>query len=83
MKTNTLQEIMEAREKIEFVSEILRLIAKELPIHAENRKLTLALTHLREMLDSEAIKLSILECELSGIDELKEIDALREVQNGA
>ena len=82
MKTNTLQEIMEAREKIEFVSEILRLIAKELPINAENRKLTLALTHLREMLDSEAIKLSILECELSGIDELKEIDALREVQNG-
>ena len=62
MRENTLQELIEIRKRIEFATDMMRLIAKDTQIE----RLANDLIHLSAILSLEAVKLSFIECELAG-----------------
>ena len=61
MRESTLQELVEIRKRIEFATDMLRLIAKDTQIE----RLANDLAHLSAILSLEAVKLSSIECELA------------------
>ena len=76
MRTNNLEELMEIRIKIEFVSEVLRLMAKEAQNERQVEHLGFMLLQLQSILDKATTKIWDIES-----DETE--DDLAEVDNGS
>ena len=72
MKVNNLNELIDTRKKIEFVSQVLRLLEKEARVEGEIDSLASTLSHLKEMLDDAALDIFLVENEIDD-----------EVQNGS
>ena len=75
MRENTLQELIEIRKRIEFATDMLRLIAKDTQIE----RLANDLAHLSAILSLEAFRLSSIECELASDN----LEHKKGIENGA
>ena len=89
MKNIALHKAIEARGKVEFVSEVLRLLAKDTLGAKEIKSLSSTLSHLKEMLDEAALSMFLIESELDTLndDALSDNQGIEnrnydEVQNG-
>ena len=76
MENIALHKAIEARGKIEFVAEILRLLAKEAISAKEIKSLSSTLSHLKDMLDKAALDMFLVESELDALSD----DALSDNQ---
>ena len=77
MENIALGKAIEARGKVEFVSQVLRLLAKEARVVGEIDSLASTLSHLKEMLDDAALSMFLIESELDTLSD----DALSNNQN--
>ncbi len=73
MRTNNLEELMEIRISIEFVSEVLRLMAKEAQNERQVDHLGFMLLQLRSILDKATTKIFEIESDETE-DDLEEIE---------
>ena len=77
MENIALGKAIEARGKVKFVSQVLRLLAKEARVVGEIDSLASTLSHLKEMLDDAALSMFLIESELDTLSD----DALSNNQN--
>lgn len=67
MNALNVQNLVESRGNIEFVAQVLKLLAKEALETQEIEKLSTILLHLKEMLDKTALDMFLLEAELDDV----------------
>ena len=74
MRENVLLELIEIRKRVEFATDMVRLIAKDTQIE----RLANDLAHLSAILSLEAMRLSTIECALASNKEGKEDETQRD-----